>query len=172
MKSLLISLALLTSSTFAFANADVSGMKTFPITQAEISAAHFDQEFKTGSLIVNYDEKMVTLVLNREFHCSQDLACAEVMPAPKVVQLPITSVESGNCGATVIQAQDDARNRDGIFQQISVIDNTTMVCRILLPYQGTATYTTSAYDHQLGTEVVQTSRMVLAGRASKINFKF
>jgi hypothetical protein len=170
MKAFLISLAVLTVSTLALAQDAVTGLKTFPVTKAELAPGHFEQEFKSGNLTVNYDDMTVTLVLDRPFHCPEGLICAQVMPEPKIVQLPIVSIEEGNCGATLIRAEKDARNRDGIFEQINVVDNTTMVCRILLPYKGTAVYTTSAFDHVLGTEVAQSSKLVLDGRAPKFNF--
>jgi hypothetical protein len=170
MKALLISLAVLTVSTLALAQDATTGLKTFPVTKAELAAAHFEQEFKSGNLTINYDEMTVTMVLDRQFTCPGDLNCTQVMPEPKTVQLPIISIEQGNCGATQIIAQKDARNRDGIFEQISVIDNTTMVCRILLPYKGTAVYTTSAFDHIIGSEVKQSSKLILDGKKPKFNF--
>lgn len=164
MKAFLLSLAVLASTTMAFAGADATGVKTFPITEGQISAAHFEEEFNSGNLIVNYDDKKVTLILNRKFQCPAGTFCAQVMPAPKIVELPITTVETGNCGATLVSAQKDQRSRDGLLEQINVIDNTTMFCRILLPYDGTATYVTSSIDRTTGETLTQTSKLILGGR--------
>lgn len=170
MKSWILSLAIFASSAISFANTEVSGVKSFPVTQAQMAKAHFDEEFQSGSVILNYDEKTVTLVLNRKFQCPAGAMCAMVMPAPKIVQLPIVSVESGRCGATQVSAQRDLRAQDGILEQINVIDNTTMVCRILLPYQGTATYVTSHVDRTTGEDVTLTSKMVLGGHGPTLKF--
>jgi hypothetical protein len=170
MKALLMSLAVLTCSTVTFAFAQPTGVKNFPVTQAQMAKSHFDQDFQSGNLTINYDEKTVTLILNRKFECPVGLMCAQVMPAPKVITLPIVSVEEGNCGATKISAQKDSRANDGILEQINVIDNTSMFCRLMLMYQGTATYVTSSTDHTTGHEITETSKLVLGGRGPKIIF--
>jgi len=170
MKALILSLAVLTLTTAAFANAEISGLKTFPITQAQLAEAHFEQEFNSGDLTVNYDEKKVTLVLNPKFECTSGRVCAMVMPNPKIIVLPIVSIDSGNCGATLISAQKDQRNRDGVLEQINITDNTTMFCRILLPYEGTASYMTSSVDRSTGETLTQTSKMILGGRHTQIGF--
>jgi hypothetical protein len=167
MKAFFLTFAVLVSTAMSSAHADVTGVKTFPITEAQLAAGHFDQEFNSGNLTVNYDEKKVTLILNRKFQCPAGTFCAMVMPAPKVVELPITSVDSGNCGATLVSAQQDSRTRDGILEQINVTDNTTMFCRILLPYEGTATYVTSGIDRLTGQEVTETSKLILGGHATR-----
>lgn len=169
MKTWILSLAVLASSAMAHASNQASGMKTFPVTQAQIAKAHFDEEFQSGSLVVNYDENNVTLILDRKSVCPVGNVCAAVMPSPKVIQLPIVSIEEGNCGATKVSAQNDDRNRDGILEQINVIDNTTMVCRILIPFDGTATYVTSTLG-QSEENATQTSKMILGGHGSKFSF--
>ena len=170
MKALLLSLAVMTSSFLAQAATETTNVKTFPVTQAQLAKAHFDQEFKTGSLTIDHEKNTVTLILNREFHCEPGMMCAMVMPAPKIVELPIASIEQGNCGATLIRAQTDGRTRAGIFEQLNVIDNTSMYCRILLPYEGTATYTTSSLGDG-GEAVTVTSKLILNGRGLNLSFK-
>jgi len=170
MKALFLSLAVLTCSTVTLAFAQPTGVKNFPVTQAQMAKSHFDQDFQSGNLTINYDEKTVTLTLNRKFECPAGMMCAQVMPGPKVVTLPIVSIEEGSCGATKVSAQKDSRPSDGILEQINVIDNTTMVCRVMLMHQGTATYVTSSVDHTTGQDITETSKLILGGHGPKIVF--
>jgi hypothetical protein len=172
MKTIFLSLALLTASTLAFANSEGfgTGVKSFPITQAHLAPVHFDQSFESGNLNIDYDQKMVTLTLNRSMQCPAGQICIQMMPAPLVVRLPIVSVEAGECGALKVLARKNLMTRDGVMEQISIVDDTSLICRIMLPYQGTATYTTSSLAQQSQDVNIYTSKMILGGHTKDLDF--
>jgi hypothetical protein len=53
--------------------------------------------------------------------------------ASNSTRLPIVEVVKGSCGETIYVARRDARPVDGLYREVIVTDNSTMLCEIYLP---------------------------------------
>jgi hypothetical protein len=71
----------------------------------------------------------VTLTLQPKFSCPAGRACAEVMPAPVQIRLPLVSVTRGECNTVVYTAKRDLRPVDGGLMQLQIVDNRANNCR-------------------------------------------
>src|SRR6476661_2636096 len=92
--------------------ADTTAPRQFTIEKAQYSNAHV-QTPTTGSLTVDYNVNEVTLEVNQAMRpCPADRNCAQVMPDPLIVKLPIKSAERGNCGMIHVVAEQDFRPTD------------------------------------------------------------
>ncbi len=104
------------------------------------------EKFNSGSIQLNLAMKTVTLTLIREFHCPKGNYCAQVMPAPVFITLPVKSVSFDSCGSKLITAIEDARPVDGIYQSLEISDNSSNKCETLMPLAPvTAVYETEFY---------------------------
>ncbi|MEZ0392364.1 MAG: hypothetical protein ACAH59_09125 [Pseudobdellovibrionaceae bacterium] len=133
----------------------------FQVEKASFAEAHVAHP-GNARLFINYAENNVTLKVDQLFHCDSGEVCAQVMPVPKVITLPIVSIEEVSCGIRKVTAQVDARPADGLLQTLVAEDSSDMTCQTLLRYQAKATYETKVYDRLQSTEVHNVSKMVIS----------
>ena len=132
MKSLLFIVLSLTS-TLGFAKADLAGVLEFKIAQAQYSSEHV-QNAGEATLKLDYNQKQVSLKIERRFFCPEGRACAMVMPVPLIVELPIVSVKADNCGILTVVAKKDSRPADGSLEVITVTDPSRMTCKTFVAH--------------------------------------
>lgn len=160
MKTLVLSVALFLSAT-AFGSNDV----LFKIEKPKFHKEHIKGTFASGSMLVSYEQSFVRMTLERAMpRCPVGAMCAMVMPAPVVVELPITSVEVDHCGVKTVVAQTDMRPADGLLNKIELVDATDLNgrCHFIAPVEQKASYTVEYYDQINGKAVKQVSKMTLS----------
>lgn len=162
MKKFLFGFGLLVNSVSfaALPSEKAQGVLEYKVTEATYSSVHV-QNATRAQLTLNYDKSEVSLNIDVAFHCPDGRICAQVMPVPVQIELPIVSVKTDGCGVRTVTAQLDQRPADGTLQQIKISDPSEMTCRIagVVPK---ATYTTSFVDRRDGKTVVNQSKMLLA----------
>jgi hypothetical protein len=92
------------------------------ITSGQFSNFHLGSQFQNGELKLNIEKGYVSLILNEQ--------------EPLLFQ--VDSVNIGACGKTIIQA---SRSENGVIDQLRILDNATLLCRIFLPYRAVAHWT-------------------------------
>ena len=137
------------------------GIVEYKVTQATYSSVHV-QNATRAQLILNFDKSEVELNIQVAFRCPEGRICAQVMPVPVSVELPIVSVKTDSCGVRVVEAQLDNRSADGELQNIEIVDPSHITCETLGLISPKATYTTSYTDHRNGQTVVNQSKMLLS----------
>ena len=162
MKSLLIFLTLTASITIF---AKEHRILEFTVKQAHFADAHV-KNAGPASLVLNYEKAEVTLTVTRHFSCPAGQMCAQMMPAPLVVQLPVVSVTSDSCGLRTVTAKQDSRPVDGMLQEIKVTDSSRMTCKTFVAVEPTAIYKTAFFDRMSGKAVQDESTMTLAFKVS------
>lgn len=104
---------------------------------ATLTRLHFAQgsqlagyDIQGGEIALDYIKSEVTLTLFPSFRCHapEGAMCAQVMPAPVIVTLPLISREVDSCGSVHYLAKKDQRPVDGINQEIEVINNSGNRC--------------------------------------------
>lgn len=160
-------LTILSVGAIAFAKPQKSaGVLEFEIKSAQYAQSHV-QDALNGQITLNYTEKKVNLYVREKSKCPSNMFCAQVVKALSV-ELPITSIETDDCGVRHVTALKDERPVDGIMQKITVSDPTKMTCRTFAPVFPKATYETAFVDRLKGKTVkaVSTMDLVLAGTVS------
>lgn len=140
------------------------GVLQYKITEAKYASVHV-QNATRAQLVLNYDLSEVSLNIKVAFHCPDGRICAQVMPVPVQVHLPIVSVHTDLCGIRTVTAMLDDRLVDGMLQQIRITDPSKMTCRTFIAVHPKATYVTSFYDRNDGKTVTNQSTMILALQA-------
>ncbi len=153
-------------STAAESTKKAQGVLQYKVTEAKYASVHV-QNATRAQLVLNYDKLEVSLNIKVAFHCPDGRICAQVMPVPVQVKLPIVSVQTDLCGIRTVTALLDGRPVDGELQQIKIIDPSNMTCRTFVAVQPKATYVTSFYDRIDGITVTNQSTMLLALQAIK-----
>ncbi len=157
---------LFTASLFMSAAAMAVSLKPIATSEFVVTSAIYAPNHVTnagaGKLTVDYANKKMRLVVEREMTCPENMKCAAVMPAPLVIELPITSVQTDSCGIHHVTAKRDMRPADGNLQQLTVDDSAAMTCKTLVAVIPEAQYMTSYYDRRGGKEVKDISKMTLA----------
>ena len=163
MKNLSIAILFLigVSSTVAESAQKAQGVLQYKVIQAKYASVHV-QNATRANLVLNYDKSEVSLNIEVAFHCPGGNICAQVMPVPVQVELPIISIKTDGCGIRIVTAQLDRRASDGDLQQIKISDPSQMTCRTFLAVQPKATYTTTYFDRLDGKTVTEQSTMLLA----------
>jgi hypothetical protein len=133
------------------ASASQLPMPTPPYAQLTFSAqldtinvdpnAEYLQNVDGGTIVRNVSKHTLRLTLNRRFSCPADRICAQVMPAPIILDLPIVDVRE-ECGSVIYTAKRDMRPVDGNLEIIKLADHSTRLCE----------------DHRRGTEVRLTTK--------------
>lgn len=140
----------------------VSGTRIFEIKNAKLNTSHLPKDIITGSVSVDYDNRLVTMKLQPAMpHCPTGMACIQVMPQEKVISLPLTSVTTTHCGILEVEAFEDLRPVDGILRKLNFIDATKTTCMFFAPVIQQASYETRGYDRLKGAEFHFTSTMEL-----------
>ena len=137
------------------------GVLQYKVTEAKYANVHV-QNATRAQLILNYDKLEVSLNIKVAFNCPDGRICAQVMPVPVQIDLPIVAVQTDMCGIRTVTALLDGRPADGMLQQIKIIDPSRMTCRTFVAVQPKATYVTSYYDRLDGKTVTNQSTMLLA----------
>lgn len=166
MKNLFLTITFLIGaiSTAAESAKKAQGVLQYKVTEAKYAFVHV-QNATRAQLILNYDNLEVSLNIKVAFHCPDGRICAQVMPVPIQVELPIIDIETDMCGIRTVTAMLDGRPADGELQQIKIIDPSKMTCRTFVAVQPKATYVTSFYDRLDGKTVTNKSTMLLALQA-------
>ena len=105
-----------------------------PVISAELTRFNLDEHLPYkdsvvgASIEINYPQHRATLKLLRKFSCPSGLICAQVMPQPIVIALPIQEMTKDDCGSRMFEAAQDLRRVDGALQTISIRDNTANHC--------------------------------------------
>lgn len=160
MKSLLLSLTVLLSSFSSFAQSSEGNLEFVVTGESQFSENHVKNP-GAARINVNFAESKATLTVEERYYCPPNMICATVMPAPVVVELPITAIEDAGCGIRMITASRDDRPVDGINQVLQIEDATQMTCPTFAPYKAKASYTTQVFDRMQGFEVKSESTMVI-----------
>lgn len=85
-----------------------------------------------GHIEIDMVQEVATLALYPEFRCPPNAYCAQVMPAPVIVTLPIIEVGTDECGSKVVTAVRDMRPADGGLEKLVIRDNTQAHCPTLI----------------------------------------
>jgi len=132
MKFVLMNLVTVMMSVPAFAaSADLVTMSLQPggyLEKARVTS---------GKIEVNTKSRTITLTVQPEFYCPPGKFCAEVMPAPIEITVPLRSVETGGCGEKVFSGSKDLRPVDGGLSQLIVVSNTHNFCKYLVAIPAT-----------------------------------
>ncbi|MBI3558743.1 MAG: hypothetical protein HY074_20945 [Deltaproteobacteria bacterium] len=105
-----------------------------PVWSAELTRIHLDEQLPYKDSVVgaeieiNYAARKATLTLMRKFSCPVGQFCAQVMPMPIVIELPIVDRNVDECGSKLIKAAKDLRRVDGALQTLAIRDNTANHC--------------------------------------------
>lgn len=160
MKQLFFTAALLVSAT-SFA---ATGIHNYVVTEATFAPSHVTNPGH-AAVTLNYDNGTVKMVVERLAPCSAAGFCAPVMLSPLIVELKIASIETDSCGIHRVIAKEDMRPVDGALEQITVIDPSELTCQTFVAVLPEATYLTSFVDRLHGTDVTDTSKMILRDTA-------
>lgn len=168
MKNLFLAITLLIGavSTAAEAEKKAQGVLQYNVTGAKYASVHV-QNASRAQLVLNFDKAEVSLNIKVAFNCPDGRVCAQVMPVPVQVELPIVSIVTDMCGIRTVTAEFDNRVADGELQQIKVTDPSQMTCRTFVAVQPKATYVTSYFDRLDGKTVTNKSTMLLSLQAVK-----
>lgn len=168
MKNLFLAITFLIGavSTAAESTEKAQGVLQYKVTEAKYASVHV-QNATRAQLVLNYDKSEVSLNIKVAFDCPDGRICAQVMPVPVQVELPIVSVQTDMCGIRTVTAMRDSRPVDGELQQIKIIDPSKMTCRTFVAVQPKATYVTSYFDRLDGVTVTNKSTMLLSLQAVK-----
>lgn len=160
MKKFILALTLVFSS-LAMAQDASADLVVFEVKSAQFSPDHVTN-FKKASVQIDYAQELVTLTVYRSFKCPPNRMCPLMLPLPVVIELPITSVQTNECGVRQVTAEKDMRPADGELKTLTIEDGSDITCPTLLPFEGKAQYETR-YESMLtgGSAVIQTSTMVL-----------
>ena len=138
------------------------GSRTFEIKNQKMEQ-HFPAGILSGTVQVNYDQKTVKMHLQPSMPpCSAGLFCAQVMPQPVEIELPIVSVKKDNCGVLEVTALKDMRPVDGALKKIQLKDATNVTCKFIVAFIQTASYETRFYSRVEAKEIVARSTMELS----------
>lgn len=157
---LFIALSIAGSLSFA-KNHTQFGVLEYKVSQATYASEHI-QNAGLAVLKLDYNQRLVSLKIERRFHCPEGRVCAMVMPPPLIVELPIVSVTKDSCGIRTVTAKKDYRPVDGALELITIIDPSQMTCETFAVVHHEATYTTSYFDHFKSQNVVSESKMILS----------
>lgn len=102
--------------------------------RAKLDSFYFDAEsplskldVRAAAVEVNFLQDYLQLEIMLPWSCPPNALCALVMPMRHFkVENFVESVDA--CGATIYEAEYDDRPTDGIYERITVIDNTTNIC--------------------------------------------
>ncbi len=146
----------------------ITDRRVFETTNHKISESHVSSGVQSGEIQADYGQKTVKMTLHPAMTaCPQGMLCAQVMPSPVVVELPIVSIKVDTCGILEVTALKDRRPLDGSLQQIKFYDATNVKCMFFVAYVQKATYETRFYSHVDGAEIRSVSTMDLLLKSTK-----
>lgn len=111
-----------------------------PIRSQSATITHFSfakgsslsqMKISGGQISLDYFAGEVTLSLQPAFECPGKMICAQVMPAPIEVTLPLVHSFTDRCGTVHFTAKRDSRPVDGLNEVIRVSDHTRNTCPTL-----------------------------------------
>lgn len=130
------------------------------LTRFELDPAVTSGRAQSGSVEVNMLLKEATLNLQLGFYCPRGRVCAQVMPAPISVTLPILSRGSDTCGTMIVIAK---RRTPAGLEQLEIRDNTKNVC----PHFAQLADTEVIYTTESAAPAVKTRSVFSGGRLEK-----
>jgi len=162
MKSLFFASVLLVSLTSLAMDdaATPQGVLSFTVKSAEFSPNHV-QNPGAAFLEVNYTDSTVTLTVQKKRICGPGGICAQFIPVPLVITLPITGIEVDSCNVKHITALKDSRPVDGALQKFTVLEPSQITCKTFVEVLPEATYETHHTSRVNGGDVVDVSQMSL-----------
>jgi hypothetical protein len=103
-------------------------------------------------LVKHFDQTVRLTVFVAPNSCPPGHACAAVMPAPRVIELPIQERYENACGSYVYNAELVNPPVGGEIERLTVVDNTGNRCpaTIALPETEVSYETTAAYPGYQG----------------------
>jgi hypothetical protein len=131
MKNLIVIL----SAMFVTAHAEARSV--MPFKKAAIinfniqEGSHLSNHMITRGDVIIAANNEITLSLGSTIMCVR-APCPQPPPSV-VVTVPVYSKTIGSCGETIYQAEKDLRSVDGVLTKITVVDNSTIKCRIMVP---------------------------------------
>ncbi|MDZ4661924.1 MAG: hypothetical protein SGJ18_09950 [Pseudomonadota bacterium] len=126
----------------------------------------YANDIESASVSVDLITKKINLTLNKKFYCPPEVYCAQSMPAPIIISLPLVTIQSGICGTTVYIAEENKLPVDGIRQMLKVHDNREFSshCLAIQSFPETAVvYETERYG-RMNRQIFKT-HSTLAGEA-------
>ncbi len=128
MKKIIIAITALLSLGSSYAQAtSLSQHTNYQLTSLNIDAQSLLLpsvfEYSSGNLEVNYlDNKLTLTVYPKAPHCPAGAFCSMMMPAPKIITVPITNISIPLCGGKIITAVEDKTLADGMKITITLFD--------------------------------------------------
>ncbi len=122
-------------------------VKNLPISRGSFDALHLNESLKEGSVQIDFDQALVSLSINGQ--------------APLLFE--IQDISSGSCGKTIIKATVTINEAsEEVMDEIIITDNSSMICRIFLPYEASLKWTT--YSGVSMAKIVAESQIILGER--------
>ncbi|MBI3542173.1 MAG: hypothetical protein HY075_02720 [Deltaproteobacteria bacterium] len=141
-----------------------------PVWSADLTHVDLDEQLpyknqvESASITLDYAKGTATLVMPRRFYCPPRAMCAQMMPMPIVVSLPIVERLTDACGSRIVHAKLDRRPVDGTLQSLSVRDNRSNRCPTFAALEATeVVYKTQGY-HRVERREIET-RSTFSGDA-------
>jgi len=158
----IVMLALFSVSAVAFAAQQKSGqgILEYKVTSAKYAKGHVLNP-QDGMLTLDYTNQKVRLVVTEKTICAKGMMCAQMIKT-LTVDLPITGVETDNCGIRHVVAAQDQRPVDGIMQKLTVSDPSDMTCKTFVAVTPNASYESAYVNRKDGKSVQEISTMELA----------
>ncbi len=116
---------------------------------------HYAAQVTGGRVVINETNNHIDLILNLGMPaCPPNMACIMMMPAPVMERIQITEDIVNECGIRMVTGVRDERPVDGIYQRITVYDNTRNECPTFLPLAATEVEHTINYFDRLNGQSV------------------
>lgn len=160
MKQIFFTVTLFLSLIASAGSDELTGVRNFKITSAQFDPNHIEHPGQ-GTVTVDYTRGLIILDVVRAMNCPANRMCAQVMPMPLTVELPISTLQTDNCGIHHVVASVDMRPADGALEELSVDDPTDLTCQTLVAVIPQAKYLTSYYGRINSGPVTYISTMQL-----------
>ncbi len=167
----LLAISFMSSQSFA-SNTMIRQSSTTDYTMKEFTIAQdsyqlpVEVEIANANISVNTAQKTVTLTVYRRVFCPPGRFCTQMMPAPLVIELPLTYVGSGFCGGTIMTASKDETAVDGYLTEIQIYDDNGNKCNPNPNYSKSVTVTIT----EQSLREVKPAISTMVGFPSPINY--
>lgn len=114
--------------------------------------ASYAKSVAGGNVTIDHNAGEIALVLFQKTECPEGRPCPRMIRPPVTIRVPITRIETNECGIRVFSAERDDLPVDGARVTLTVEDNSENTCPTLLPLPPTSiTHTSEIYDRRTGT---------------------
>jgi hypothetical protein len=123
---LILSLTLMNHSLWA-TNLPQSDIEWAQITQFMIGHDHLNT-INDGAIYINHISQTLHLSLYERLDCPPNAVCMPVIPNLAEIDLPLVNSHQDECGQWIYTAQMDGTPYDGLFESLTVYDNSKSYC--------------------------------------------